>query len=59
MAKVRVTLVKSTIGQVQSVKDTVQSLGLRKIRSFVEVEATSSVQGMINKIAHLVKVENV
>ena len=59
MAKIKVTLVKSTIGQVESVKATVRALGLRKIRSSKELEDTPSVQGMITKVNHLVKVEKV
>lgn len=56
--KVRITLVKSTIGSVESVKETVKALGLRKIRSSKELDWTPSVQGMVAKVAHLVKVEN-
>ena len=59
MAKVRVTLVKSTIGQVASVKATVAALGLKKIRSFKELDDTPVTQGMIKKVKHLVKVENI
>ena len=59
MAKIKVTLVKSTIGQVQSVKGTIAALGLKKIRSSRELEDNASVRGMIAKVAHLVKVENV
>ena len=59
MAKIKVTLVKSTIGQVASIKGTVAALGLKKIRSFSELEDNASVRGMIAKVAHLVKVENV
>ena len=59
MAKIRVTLVKSTIGQVQSVKATVAALGLKKIRSSNEFDDTPAVQGMITKVKHLVKVENI
>ena len=59
MAKIKVTLVKSTIGQVDSVKATVQALGLKKIRSSKELEDTPAIQGMITKVKHLVKVENV
>jgi len=59
MAKIKVTLVKSTIGQVASVKGTVAALGLKKIRSSNELEDNASVRGMIAKVAHLVKVENV
>ena len=59
MAKIKVTLVKSTIGQVKSVKATVAALGLKKIRSCNELDDTPVVQGMIAKVKHLVKVENV
>ena len=59
MAKIKVTLVKSTIGQVESVKATVAALGLRKIRSSKELDDCPAVQGMITKVKHLVKVENV
>ena len=59
MAKIKVTLVKSTIGQVESVKATVAALGLKKIRSSKELDDTPVIQGMIAKVKHLVKVENV
>ena len=57
MAKIKVTLVKSTIGQVDSVKGTIKALGLKKIRSSKELEDTPAIQGMIAKVKHLVKVE--
>ena len=59
MAKIKVTLVKSTIGQVESVKATVAALGLKKIRSSKELEDTPAIQGMVAKVKHLVKVENI
>ena len=59
MAKIKVTLVKSTIGQVASVKATVAALGLKKIRSSKELDDSPAVMGMIAKVKHLVKVENV
>jgi large subunit ribosomal protein L30 len=59
MAKIKVTLVKSTIGQVESVKATVKALGLKKIRSSKELDDTPALQGMLKKVKHLVKVENV
>ena len=59
MAKIRVTLVKSTIGEVASVKGTVAALGLKKIRSSKELDDTPVVQGMIAKVKHHVKVENI
>ena len=59
MAKIKVTLEKSTIGEVVSVKETVRALGLNKILSSKELEDSPSVQGMIKKVRHLVKVENI
>ena len=59
MEKIKVTLVKSTIGQIESVKATVKALGLKKIRSSKELEDTPAIQGMIAKVKHLVKVEKV
>ena len=59
MAKIRVTLVKSTIGEVASVKGTVAALGLKKIRSSKELDDTPITQGMIARVKHLVKVENI
>ena len=59
MAKIRVTLVKSTIGQVASVKGTIAALGLKKIRSSKELDDTPAIRGMVEKVKHLVKVENV
>ena len=59
MAKIKVTLEKSTIGEVVSVKETVRALGLNKIRSSKELEDSPSVQGMIKKVRHLVKVEDI
>ena len=59
MAKIKITLVKSTIGEVRSVKDTVAALGLKKIRSEKIVEDNPAVQGQIKKVSHLVKVEAV
>jgi large subunit ribosomal protein L30 len=57
MGKVRVTKVKSVIGRPAKQKATIQALGLRKMNQTVEHEATPQIMGMINKISHLVKVE--
>jgi len=55
--KVRITLVRSPIGYSQSQKDTVRSLGLRRINRSVEHNDTDVIRGMIAKVSHLVKVE--
>ena len=58
MAKIKVTLMKSTIGKTQDVKDTVAALGLKEIRSFNVVENTPAIQGMVKKVGYLLKVED-
>ncbi len=59
MDKVKVTQVKSTIDRTERQKATVKALGLKKINHTVEVELTPQIDGMIKKVSHLVKVENV
>ena len=56
---VKVTLVKSAIGEIKSVKDTVAALGLKKIRSTKTFEDSATLQGQLKKVAHRVKVETV
>ena len=56
---VKVTLIKSPIGEIKEIKATVASLGLRKIRSERTFEDSPALQGKLKKVAHLVKVENV
>lgn len=55
--KIKVTLVKSVIGTKESHRACVRGLGLRKLNQTVEVEDTSAVRGMINKVYYLVKWE--
>lgn len=55
--KIRVTLVKSLIGTKQPHRATVRGLGLRRINHTVELEDTSAVRGMINKVSYLLKCE--
>lgn len=57
LAKLKVTLVRSTIGRPDDQIATVKALGLRKLHSTVIKEDTPSVRGMINKVKHLVEVE--
>jgi large subunit ribosomal protein L30 len=57
--KLVVKLVRSPIGYKQDQKDTASSLGLRKLNSTVEHNDTPAIRGMINKISHLVEVEEV
>lgn len=55
--KVKVTLVKSTIGTKQDHRATVRGLGLRRINHTTELQDTPEVRGMIKKVAYLVKCE--
>ena len=55
--KVKVTLVKSLNGRLPSHKACVQGLGLRRMHHSVYVEDTAENRGMINKVIHLVEVE--
>ncbi len=58
MAKtLKVTLVKSTIGAVPKNKATVEAMGLRKLHKTVELPDNAATRGMIQKVKHLVKVE--
>lgn len=59
MAKVKVTLIKSTIGCNERMRRTVSGLGLRKLNSSVVHTADLPILGMIRKVAHLVHIEEV
>ena len=59
MGKIKVTQVKSQIRRVQSQKRTLEALGLRKINQVVEHEATPAILGMVNKVKHLISVEEI
>jgi large subunit ribosomal protein L30 len=58
-SKVRVTLVRSPIGYTEDQRATARALGLRKMHASVVHTATPQVRGMIKKIIHLVRVEEV
>ena len=57
MAKVKITQVRSLIDRPKRQKATMEALGLRRINHYVEHTATPQILGMIAKIQHLVKVE--
>ncbi len=57
--RLRITLVKSPIGYSERQKATVRALGLRHLHESVEQVDTPAVRGMIQKISHLVLVEEV
>jgi large subunit ribosomal protein L30 len=56
---IKVTLIKSPIGYSKRQKKVVQSLGLRKLGQTVERGDTPVIRGMINKVSHLVRVDEV
>ena len=58
MAKLKITLVKSVIGSKKDQIATVEALGL-KIRDVKEHEDNPQIRGMINKVSHLVKYEEI
>lgn len=57
--KLKITLVKSTIACVKNQKANVEALGLTKIGSFKIHNDTPQIRGMLNKVSHLVTVEEV
>jgi len=57
MKKIKITQVKSAIDRPERQKLTLKALGLNKLNSSKEVEATDQILGMVRKVDHLVKVE--
>ena len=59
LPKVRITQVKSTINRPKDQKATITALGLRKLNHSVEKEVSPQILGMIKKVSHLVKLEEI
>lgn len=59
MAKLKITQVRSAIGLPKDQKATVRALGLKRMHDTVEQEDTPAVRGMVFKVKHLVKVDEV
>ena len=57
MAKVIITQVRSAINRPKRQKETIKALEIKKLNVPVEHEATPQIMGMVNKVTHLVKVE--
>jgi len=57
MAKVKITQIKSVIDRSKKQKDTMYALGLKKINQSIEKELSPQVEGMINKVSHLITIE--
>ena len=59
MKKLKITKVKSVIDRPERQKRTMEALGWRKVNASVELEATPQMLGMVRKVTHLVKVEEI
>ncbi|KAF0240243.1 MAG: 50S ribosomal protein L30 [Sediminibacterium sp.] len=59
MKKIKITQIKSGIDRSERQKQTLIALGLKKMNASKEVEATPQILGMVNKVSHLVKVEEI
>ena len=59
MAKVKITQTRSKIGSTQRQKKTLEALGLKKLNQTIEIEGSPQIIGMVNKVKHLLKVEEV
>ena len=57
--KLKITLVKSTIGAIPKHRKTVEALGLKKVNKTVEMPDNAATSGQIQQIRHLVKVEEI
>ena len=57
--KLKITLVKSTIGAIPKNRKTVEALGLKKLNKTVEMPDNAATRGQIQQISHLVKVEEI
>lgn len=58
-SRIKLTLIKSINKKLQSHKDCIRGLGLRRLGCIVELENTKEVLGMVNKVGYLLKIEEV
>ena len=59
MRKIRIKQIKSGIDRPERQKRTLWALGLKKMHQIIEVDATPQIEGMVNKVRHLISVENI
>jgi large subunit ribosomal protein L30 len=59
MKRIRIEQVRSGIGRPARQKKTLQALGLRRMHQVVEHDATPQILGMVNKVNHLIKCEEI
>ncbi len=57
MKKLRIKQVRSGIGRSERQKRTLRALGFKRLNQTIEVEVSPQVQGMINKVMHLIEIE--
>lgn len=57
--KLKLTLVRSTIGRVKSHRDCLRGLGLKRMHQTVEREDTPEIRGMVKKVAYMLNIEEV
>ncbi len=59
MSKIKITQIKSHIDRPQRQKDTILALGLGKINRSKIIEVNPAVQGMVDSVAHMLRIENI
>jgi large subunit ribosomal protein L30 len=59
MAKIKITQTRSLSGATKVQRETIKAIGLRKVNHTVEKESTPAILGMVTKVHHLIKVENI
>lgn len=59
MSKMQITLIRSQIGCTERQRNTLKALGLRKVNSSVVVDDQPQILGMVNKVKHLVSIEEI
>ena len=59
MSRIRIKLVRSTLGCKPSQRLTIKALGLRRLNHVVEHNNTPQIKGMIDRVRHLISVEEI
>ncbi len=59
MSKMQITLIRSQIGCTERQRNTLKALGLRKVNSSVVVDDQPQILGMVNKVKHLISIEEI
>ena len=59
MKRIRIEQIKSAIDRPERQKRTLRALGIKKMHQVIEVDATPQIEGMVNKIKHLLSIEEI